>query len=315
MNIINDIIDIAKIEAGQLKITDSECNVDKLLTDIYGTFFEVKARTNKTQLELILNSPEKEHPLITITDPLRLQQVLTNLLSNALKFTEFGHIKFGYQIEGNHLHFSVEDTGIGILRSKQALLFQRFSQVDTSNTRKYGGTGLGLAISRNIVELMGGTIWLESEPGHGSTFHFKLPLRLPNSQEQSRESNETGFDWKGKKILIAEDIDQNFLLMEAVLRFTQVTLLHAANGQTAIDMAKENPDINLILMDIQLPIKTGYEAIQEILAERPEVPIISFTAFALPREREKSLEVGCVDYLNKPIKPEVLLNVVKKYIL
>jgi len=314
MNIINDIIDIAKIEAGQLKITDSECNIDQLLAGLYGTFSEIKNKTNKTSLEFKLSIPLLENSLITITDPLRLQQVLTNLLSNALKFTEFGVIEFGYVIEGNNIHFSVKDTGIGILRSKQQLLFQRFSQVDQSTTRKYGGTGLGLAISRNIVELMGGTIWLESEPGQGSTFHFTLPYRKAVHAESPQTAVDHDYNWKGKTILVAEDMDQNFLLIEAVLRFTEVELIHAVNGQKAIDMVKEIPGINLVLMDIQLPVKTGYEAISEIRQFRPALPIISFTAFALPREREKSIEAGCVDYLNKPIKPEVLLNVIQKYI-
>jgi PAS domain S-box-containing protein len=314
MNIINDIIDIAKIEAGQLKITDSECNVDQLLNVLFGTFNEIKSKTNKTALELKVFIPKLESPLVMITDPLRLQQVLTNLLSNALKFTEFGEIEFGYRMEENKVHFLVRDTGIGILRSKQQLLFQRFSQVDTSTTRKYGGTGLGLAISRNIVELMGGTIWLESEPGQGSTFHFTLPYRKVEHVAIESPVTIRDYDWKDRTILIAEDMEQNYLLLEAILRFTGVTLLHAVNGQQAIDMVKEEPGIHLVLMDIQLPIKTGYEAIHEIRQLRPELPIISFTAYALPREREKSLEAGCVDFINKPIKPDAFLAVVQKYI-
>ncbi len=315
MNIINDIIDIAKIEAGQLVINDSECNVDKLLADLYGTFFELKNKSKKSELELKLTYPKKDSPLITITDPLRLQQVLTNLLSNALKFTEFGEVEFGYHMEGNSIRFFVRDTGIGILRSKQQLLFQRFSQIDPSTTRKYGGTGLGLAISKNIVELLGGSIGVESDPGKGSTFFFSIPYRAPVAiRKEVKKPVDVKYDWKGKTILIAEDVEQNFMLMEAILRFTQVTLLHAPNGQVAIDLAQKHAEINLILMDIQLPIKTGYEAIHEIRQFRPEVPIISFTAYALPREREKSLEAGCVDFMSKPIKPDILLNIIKKHL-
>jgi two-component system CheB/CheR fusion protein len=282
---------------------------------LLGIFEELKNTSNKKGLDLNLVLPDSTTSLLVITDPMRLQQILTNLLSNALKFTEFGSIEFGYTIQNDSLSFYVKDTGIGILRSKQKFLFQRFSQLDASTTRKYGGTGLGLAISKNLADLLGGTIGMESNPGKGSLFYFSIPYK-PGIQKNVKPSKTDlqVVNWKGKTILIAEDIMQNYLLMEALLKRSEVRLLHAINGQMAIDIVKSEPDIDLILMDIQLPIKTGYEALKEILEIRPDIPVMSYTAFALPHEREKSLSAGFVDFIPKPIKAEILIPILAKYL-
>ena len=314
LNLINDIIDIAKIEAGQLSIVELPCEIDQLLFNLEGTFSEIRLKTQKEGLQLKLTIPPRPEPLIAVTDPMRLQQVMSNLLANALKFTDSGEVEFGYQEKENEIIFFVRDTGIGILENNQDMLFQRFSQVDGSSTRKYGGTGLGLAISKNIVEMMGGRIWVESEYGKGSVFRFSIPLRSPDAVGEKLTIKQESFNWKEKTILIAEDQEQNFILLAAILRFTRVSILHAVNGQEAIDLVKENPEIDMVLMDIQLPLKTGYEAIREIRMIRPELPIISLTAFALPNEREKSLAAGCVDYFSKPVSAEVLVNALRKFL-
>jgi PAS domain S-box-containing protein len=315
MSLINDIIDIAKIEAGQLKVSESICDLNHILNDLLGTFEELKNTSGKKAISLNLILPENSNGLLVMTDPMRLQQILTNLLSNALKFTEFGSIDFGYTLQNDLISFYVKDTGIGILRSKQKLLFQRFSQLDASTTRKYGGTGLGLAISKNLVDLLGGTIGMESNPGKGSLFYFSIPYRPGiNKPVKPVKADLQHINWLGKTILIAEDIMQNYLLMEALLKRSEVRLLHAINGQIAIDIVKSEPDIDLILMDIQLPIKTGYEALKEILEIRPDIPVMSYTAFALPHEREKSLSAGFVDFIPKPIKAETLIPMLEKYL-
>jgi two-component system CheB/CheR fusion protein len=315
MALINDIIDIAKIESGQLKVTESACDINQILRDLQGIFGELKNTAGKRHLALNLILPEKSNQTIILTDSLRLQQILSNLLSNALKFTESGQIDFGYSIQDSRLSFFVTDTGIGIPDEKQELLFQRFSQIDSSTTRKYGGSGLGLAISKNLVELLGGTIRLESIPGKGSTFFFDIPYKAGiNKPAISIKSELQPINWKGKTILIAEDIMQNYMLMEALLRRSEVRLLHALNGQIAIDLVRTEPDIDLVLMDIQLPIKTGYEALKEILEIRPGIQILSYTAFALPHERDKSLSAGFVDFIPKPIKAETLIPLLDKYL-
>jgi len=316
MTLINDIIDIAKIEAGQLKVSESACDINQMLNELRGTFEEMKNLSGKKGISLNLILPEDNSNPILMTDPMRLQQVFTNLLSNALKFTEFGSIEFGYTIKNSIVSFFVKDSGIGILRSKQKLLFQRFSQLDPSTTRKYGGTGLGLAISKNLIDLLGGSIGIESNPGKGSLFYFTIPYKPFKSQPPVKKNkiDEQNIDWEGKTILIAEDMMQNFLLIEALVRNSGVRLLHAVNGQIAVDIVRSEPDIDLILMDIQLPIKTGYEALKEILEIRPGIPVMSYTAFALPHEREKSMAAGFVDFIPKPIKAEILIPMLDKYL-
>lgn len=316
MTLINDIIDIAKIEAGQLKISEAVCDINLMLSDLLGTFDEMKNVSGKKNITLNLILPESKRPLFILSDPMRLQQIFTNLLSNALKFTEFGTIEFGYTYDQENISFYVKDSGIGILRSKQKFLFQRFSQLDPSTTRKYGGTGLGLAISKNLVDLLGGTIGMESSPGKGSLFFFSIPHKPAKTQPDIKiaKIDIKSINWKGKTILIAEDMMQNYLLMEALLRQSEVRLLHAFNGQMAVDIVKSEPNINLILMDIQLPIKTGYEALEEILKIRPDIPVMSYTAFALPHEREKSITAGFVDFIPKPIKAEYLIPMLDKYL-
>ena len=318
MNLISDIIDIAKIEAGQLQINKSVCNLDELLNDMIGTYSEAKIKAGKRNLDIRLLKKSGINGISIITDPFRLKQVLTNLIGNAMKFTEHGFIEFGYSLNDKQtLEFVVRDTGIGIPKGKQQDIFYRFSQVDNSNTRKYGGTGLGLAISKNIIEIMGGKIWIESEPGKGSSFYFTLPYFPANTDEIINivpDNNHENINWQGKTILVAEDVPSNFMFIEAALRRTKVRLLWAQDGRQAITMALENSQVDLVLMDIQMPELNGYEATAEILKVRHDLPIISQTAYALSGEKEKSLAAGCVDYISKPIKTELLISIIGKYL-
>lgn len=318
MNLISDIIDIAKIEAGQLQINKSVCNLDELLNDIIGTYTEAKIKAGKRSLNIRLFKQSGINGITIITDPFRLKQVLTNLIGNSMKFTERGFIEFGYSLNDNQtIEFVVRDTGIGIPLNKQQDIFHRFSQVDSSNTRKYGGTGLGLTISKNIIEIMGGKIWLQSEPGIGSTFYFTLPYHPVNTDEIIHtvlDNNHENINWQGKTILVAEDVTSNFMFIEAALRRTKVRLIWAKDGRQAVTMALENSQVDLVLMDIQMPELNGYEATAEILKVRHDLPIISQTAYALSGEKEKSLAAGCVDYISKPIKSELLISIIGKYL-
>ncbi len=312
--IIDDIIDIAKIEAGQTKIRYADCLIDEVMQELY-TFFSEEIKKEKKKIDLRLMS---KRGIVMVTDRLRLMQILSNLLDNAVKFTDQGAVEFGCRsLEDDAVEFFVTDTGIGIPEEMQDLIFGRFRQLDNSTSRKHGGTGLGLAISRNLIELMGGKIWLESSPGNGTTFFF----RLPNKPEQEKPEESPPYlkivreamKWDEKTILIVEDNHANWEFFKAVLEKTGASLVRASTGQEALDYAASNDPLDLILMDIQMPDINGFEATRQIKKLHNTLPIIAQTAYAMPHDRERSLAAGCDDYLPKPIKPEDLLSIIKKY--
>ncbi len=321
MRIIDDIIDIAKIESGQIKIEIKDCLLNSLMSNLVVTLNEVKRKTNKTKVALNC-IPGNEDPDFTIlTDGNRLRQVLTNLIENGLKFTDQGHVEFGY-IQKNigtipYLEFYVCDTGIGIPREMHNIIFERFRQVDDTATRKYGGAGLGLTISRNLVQLLGGTIRVESERGKGTSFYILLPLY----QNTSRFIEPYGQvhvpmkvqDWSRKNILVVEDEDSNYLLMERMLKNTGAKLVWVKNGMEAIAICKLR-DFDLVLMDIRMPVMDGYETTQILKKEHPNLPVIAQTAYALKGEREKSIAAGCDNYISKPIKAHELMSVLEKHL-
>jgi PAS domain S-box-containing protein len=323
MRIMEDIIDIAKIEAGQIRIEIKDCPVNNLLSSIFLTINEVRKKNLKSSIELRLKqfSPEKDFTILT--DGNRLKQILTNLLENALKFTEKGFIEFGYTFKTDShispmIEFFVRDTGIGIAREKHDLIFERFRQADDTNTRKYGGTGLGLTICKNLVQLLNGEIRLESEPGIGTTFFVSLPLTTSATspaatQSGFREFPEFSGVFEGKTLLIVEDEESNFFLLERILKRTNANVLWAKNGIDAITMAG-NGNIDLILMDIRMPVMDGYEATEAIRKFNQSVPIIAQTAYALKGERERSLSSGCNGYISKPIDTREFLETVLKFI-
>jgi CheY-like chemotaxis protein len=252
-----------------------------------------------------------------VSDPDRLRQVLINLVGNAIKFTEKGLVEFGYYCKGNELEFYVRDTGIGISPEKQKVIFDRFTQADDSLTRKFGGSGLGLAISRGLIELLGGRLWASSILGEGSTFYFAIPYLQATedeSQENAPQSQKSEYNWKGRTFLIVEDDKVSYKFLEGVFRRTGVKILHADNGLKAIDFCKAHPELDIVLMDIQLPEMSGLDATRIITTFRENLPIIAQTANAMSEDKEKCLEVGCVDYVTKPINIHVLFNKIDKYL-
>ncbi len=316
LRLIEDIIDIAKIESGSLTIEKSPCNPSKILNDLYLHYQqELKAR-NKENIQLIYK-PYSDLSLTIVTDSFRLKQVLLNLLSNAVKFTKQGEIEYGFTLENNELLFYVRDTGIGIKQENIIIIFERFAQLELSLSRKFGGTGLGLTISKNIIEHLGGKIWVESELEKGSTFFFKIPAEIIQATEDVVANvifNPIQYQWDKFTLLVAEDDDLNFMFIEEMLSETKVKLIRAKNGLEAIDLVKNNSEIELVLMDIQMPFMDGYESTKIILTIKPHLPIIAQTAFALASEKEMSFKVGCIDYISKPLDMEELLIKIKKYL-
>jgi PAS domain S-box-containing protein len=310
LRIIDDIIDIAKIETQQLAIDNEDVSLNKFLEDILYTYQDLISIEEKPDLKIELKIPDKSALTEIITDPQRLQQILSNLLANALKFTSKGQIDFGYSLKSNNrLQFFVSDTGIGIPQEKQELIFQRFRQLDYGYTRAYGGTGLGLAISKGLIEMLGGEIWVESEENKGSTFFFTIPYK-PVHQEIAENLiiNPThNIDWSDKNILIVEDDEMNTKFLRIILTKTKAKLYYSDNGQEAVEMAQMTK-FDLILMDIQIPLLNGYEATRIIKSASPSTIIIAQTAHAMLDERTHCLDAGCDDYLAKPINRKELLN-------
>jgi len=310
LNLINDIIDISKIEAKQLNIQEKHCNVNALLDELYKLFEETRKSLEKNNISIILSIPDKEVKVSLFTDPYRLRQIISNLIDNSLKFTDTGIINFGYEIKDDAILFFVKDSGIGIPDDKKEYIFKRFGKIETIG-KNLSGTGLGLAISKHLSLLLNGDLWVESKELEGSSFYLKLPYS--NSKEAEHEkpvaNKPTGdYNWKGKKILIAEDEDLNFKVLQISLRKTNVDIIRVYNGREAVELVAHHNDIDLILMDIQMPVMDGYEAMTSIKKMNPNLPIIAQTAFALLEEQKHCIDLGFNDYISKPIGMEELFQ-------
>lgn len=323
LNIINDIIDISKIEADELEINNQTINVSQLIDELILAFRKTIENTNKSAVQLKVIKPESNKELAVFCDPYRLKQILSNLIDNAIKFTHEGLVEISYSVVDlaaiKNLKVEVKDTGIGIADDKLDIIFNRFRQINESHTREFGGTGLGLSISQKLVELLGGEIGVNSEIGKGSTFYFTIPNingePAINPDETIELNKSDNFRWENKTILIVEDDEASFKLLSKYLKNTGAKILHAINGKESVDICVTNPNINLVLMDIQLPDLNGYDATQLIKKQRINLPIIAQTAYALAGEQEKCLKAGCSDYISKPIDSNVLLPLINKYLV
>ena len=315
--LINDIIDISKIEAGQLKLISSPCNIDELLDELQIDFSKELELKNKSNISLYIQKESSDPDIIIYTDALRLRQVLTNLVGNAIKFTEEGFIEIGYRTKAGKVSFYVRDSGVGISKEDQVVIFERFGQGESHREMNNTGTGLGLTISKNIIELLGGKIWVDSIPGEGSTFWFDIPLirvsALPKQPEKAKSASPS-INLAGKSILVVEDVDTNYFYISTLLEKLNATVVRATNGVKAVEICVGNPEINLVLMDVELPLMNGYEATGKIKQSRPDLPIIAQTAYAMVGERERSAEAGCDDYLAKPVRKDDLIEAISRLI-
>jgi signal transduction histidine kinase/CheY-like chemotaxis protein len=314
LNIINDIVDISKIEAGQMKVSYSTTNIEEQMQYLY-TFFKHEAQDKGIQL--ILKNSLAENKTIINTDREKLYAILINLVKNAIKYTVKGTIEFGYIIKGDAVEFYVKDTGIGISKDRQNAVFERFIQADFNDKMARQGAGLGLAIAKAYVELLGGKIWVESELGKGSIFYFTLPytahLEEIDTPQNHINLNQLPCEIKNLKILVTEDDNISRMLILKVIEEFGNKILTAQTGVEAVEICRNNPDLDLILMDIQMPLMNGYEATKEIRKFNKEVIILAQTAFALEGDRAKTIAVGCNGYISKPIKKEELSNLLQYY--
>jgi signal transduction histidine kinase len=314
LNLINDIIDISKIESGQLDIRLGECNIEIILIELYN-FFTSNSKIKGQNVRLILDYPINKNEMVIESDSFRLSQILINLIGNALKFTENGSISYGCIIKEKYLEFFVKDSGKGIPENMLNKVFDRFLQVKDQDSAYTQGTGLGLAISSSLVKLLGGEIWVESELNKGSTFYFTIPYVIFKEEYSPKIFKKQIHDIKseilvGKKVLIAEDEEYNHELLKEILETEGMKTIWAKNGIEALHASKLN-GIDLILMDIKMPGMNGLETTIQIRALNNKVPIIAQTAYALEGEKEKCIAAGCDDYIAKPIIKHELINKIK----
>ncbi|MGD2034054.1 MAG: tetratricopeptide repeat protein, partial [Bacteroidales bacterium] len=318
LRLIDDIIDTAKIEAKQLRISINPTNISHLMKEIKKVFIKLKLKYNYPA-DLILNI-ENEKDYIINTDAIRVKQVMNNLLENAFKYTKKGIVEFGFSHTGNNIQFYVKDTGIGISPEKQTTIFERFSQIETDLNRKYGGTGLGLTISRNLAELLGGKLRVESKPGKGSTFYMQIPAtglrHVDVASEKPKAASpfsKKNYNWESKTILVAEDEELNFKVLNSCLTRTRAKIIHARNGAEAIELFKKEKT-DLILMDLQMPVMDGFQATYEIKKIDYNMPVIAQTSYVFANEKERCLDAGCDDFISKPLDLEYLLSKIDNYL-
>ena len=324
LKIINDIIDISKIEAGLMKVDKSESNINEQINYIY-TFFKPEVEAKGMKLSFKNALPNKSS--LIYTDREKVFAILTNLIKNAIKYSVEGSIDFGYTLKRDNeqslLEFFVKDTGIGIPEDKLEAIFERFVQADTNNRMAQQGNGLGLAITKAYVEMLGGKIWVESKVGLGSCFYFTLsyPIESLSANQTNRPfgiADETASEYNpvvsGLKMLIVEDDETSETLLTIIFEKYTPYIVKAYNGIEAVEICRNKPELELILMDLQMPQMDGYEATRQIRLFNKDVIIIAQTAFGLTGDREKALEAGCTDYISKPISEVGLLELIQKHL-
>ena len=324
LSVINEILDFSKIEAGQVQLERINVDVRGVVDQVIAPM-QVRARQKSLRLRAAV---DPAIPLRLLGDPHRLTQVLVNLVGNALKFTERGFVVVSADLieqKGTtaEVLFAVRDTGIGIAPEHQKRIFEQFVQADGSTTRRFGGTGLGLSICSRIVRLMGGELWVESEPGKGSSFRFRVPLSTPPREQASVPVMSTTHAARrepfGRKrtILLAEDNAVNQEVAVTMLQSLGFQVLVADDGRKAVDAAETRPDIVLVLMDVQMPGMGGFEATAELRAREhagaPRVPILAMTAHAMEGDRARCLAAGMDDYVSKPIRLATLVEVLQRW--
>ena len=319
LKLINDIVDVNKVEAKQLMLVNKPFYVNTLLQGIFEFYKKEKVFQQRDAIQIILDIPYDSDCVRLVGDEGRVEQVISNLMNNALKFTEKGEIRFGYTIKDDFIEFFVSDTGIGIAPEKQQIIFDRYRQLNDLGERFQTGSGLGLAICKGIVELMGGDIFVESHLAEGTTFRFTVPYSKPKSNEDSEpellpETNSHYYDWKNKVLLVAEDEEINYVYIRELLEPTGVNIVWAKDGAQAVELVSSIKKFDAVLMDIKMPVKDGYAASLEIRHINPNIPIIAQTAYAFTEDRKKADAAGCDEFITKPISGDDLLAVLEKYL-
>lgn len=313
LNLVNDLLDISKIEAGQLTIIERSGNIKDLFNELFELFSNPNSqeRTGNVALEYFIELNPEQCQIDA--DFLRLRQVLINLIGNALKFTERGYVNYGCCMTDNKtLCFYVEDSGVGITPEKQAIIFDRFKQVnDQSSTDRNKGTGLGLSIVKQLIELMNGKVWVESTKGIGSRFYFTLPYKKTILQKAPVKDN-VSYNWCNKNILILEDDDYDIALISKYLDKSKANCTYTKDWKSALEFVKSWPSLDLVLMDVELPGINGLDLVRKMKKISPHLPIIAQTYIYNVNDKELALNIGCINYLPKCTNKEDLLHLIKE---
>ncbi|WP_159517772.1 PAS domain-containing hybrid sensor histidine kinase/response regulator [Sunxiuqinia indica] len=314
LNTIKDIMDISKIESGQVDVKFSDVDLNNQLDELFAFF---QPETTKKNIKLSITNRLPDQQATVYSDKEKLNSILVNFIKNAIKYTRGGSIEFGYSINkkanDKELEFYVKDTGIGIPTERQEAVFNRFVQADIDDKQVYEGSGLGLAISKAYVEMLGGEIWVESEEGVGSQFYFTIPYKTNTKEiheKNTEDLNQPQSIEKELKILIAEDDETTITYLNIILNEYARELLIAKTGTEAVEMCRNNPELDIILMDIRMPELDGYEATKRIREFNKEVFIMAQTAYAQSEDREKAIEAGCDEYISKPINQTKLVEII-----
>ena len=313
LNTVNDIIDVSKIDAGQVEIAKSIVNINKEIETQYD-FFNGETSAMGIEFNLINELPKQES--FILTDKVKLNSIITNLIKNAIKYTDKGSIEIYSGKKEAMFEFKIKDTGIGIPEDRIKSIFNRFEQADITDAHARQGSGLGLSITETYVKMLGGNIGVQSELGKGSTFYFTLPWIEKQEKSVPLKDNldiSKVFD-KQINLLIAEDDNTSFEFFKIILERDVNKIIRTTNGEETVNYLKNNTDINLVLMDINMPVLNGFEATKQIKKFRPELYIIAQTAYALMGDEEKALQAGCNDYISKPINVEELKQKINKYL-
>lgn len=331
LHLVDDIINLAKIEAGQQEVNPEYFDLKETLSELYSNYQAIEgSKEEHKNIDFRFNFKLENNQIKS--DKTKLIQIVRNLLSNAFKFTEKGFIELGVERKNGDLLISVKDTGIGLSNDEQKVVFERFRKASNTVDKIYGGTGLGLSISKGLAELLNGELFLESEKGSGSSFFLRLPIldeekgtearkneeqkkaeAKTKSSKATRAAEKNTPDWNSKKILLVEDTYANFLFVKAALQPTGVELVHCESGEQGLDYFVNNHDLDLVLMDIRLPSISGHEVAEQMHQMRKDLPIIAQTAYAMKGDKEIALSSGCIDYISKPMSPDDLIAIIEKH--
>lgn len=322
MGTIDNILDISKLQSGEMDLHITKVNIKEMFGNV--SEYNKLSLDKRENIALKLKLSELSKGFELFTDEKKLKQIINVLIHNAYKFTNQGYIELGVYEKDEQVIFYVKDTGVGIERDMFNIIFKNFRQIDESSTREYGGIGLGLSIAKGLVNLLGGEIWLDSTVraneniNGGTTFYFSIPYKTDQDNEKTKRIMDLDkiekIDWSSKKILIVEDDDFSIEYLTEALEYTNVELVYAKTGNDAVDKVKNIPDLDVILMDIQLPGLSGDKATRAIREFNIEIPIIAQTAHAMVNDKENYLQAGCTDYISKPIAVKDLFSILCKYI-